>query len=117
MKTKDKTIIMKIKKESDLIVKITEDCSMDEFAKNIFIHRTIAMTLLNIGELSTHLSTEVKNQNKHIPWKKLSDFRNAAAHRYDSLKNEDIWIYAKTEIPPILEKLEQLVRCNLNSTT
>jgi uncharacterized protein with HEPN domain len=82
---------------------------MDEFVKDILIHRTVAMTLLNIGELSTHLSSEVKNQNKHVPWKKLSEFRNAAAHRYDSLKNEDIWIYAKTEIPYILEKLEQIL--------
>jgi uncharacterized protein with HEPN domain len=109
MRDRDKTILAKIKEESKEAINLIGTHDKEEFIKNPYIHRSVALTLINIGELATHLSTEIKNQNNHIPWKDLSSFRNIIAHHYGTLDKKDIWDYAKTEIPPLINQLEQLL--------
>jgi uncharacterized protein with HEPN domain len=109
MKTRDNTIIQKMREESEIVLKITQEYNKEDFLNNLYANRAAAMPLINIGELSIHLTTEFKKQNDRIPLKEITEFRNTMAHHYGTISKEDIWDYAKIKLPLLLEKLTEIL--------
>jgi uncharacterized protein with HEPN domain len=70
------------------------------------------MSILNIGELAKHLPQEYKINHKNIPWKKISDMRNIAAHGYHTMDNEIVWDVVKNHLPGLVLFLQEQVECN-----
>lgn len=69
----------------------------------------IAMCVLQIGELSGHLSEEFKALHNTIPWKQIKAMRNFMAHRYGHLDTEELWNTAKVDIPVLRNYCEDVV--------
>ena len=63
----------------------------------------VTMPILQIGELSNHLSEEFKQQNKQIPWNEMRGIRNLMAHQYHSVDFEIIWDTSRIDIPALRE--------------
>lgn len=60
------------------------------------------MSILQIGELTTHLSEDFKiATNKDIDWRGLKYIRNICAHRYGTVDLKEIWNVAIKDIPKI----------------
>jgi uncharacterized protein with HEPN domain len=57
------------------------------------------MHVVQIGELSVHLTDEFKLNHSEIPWKKIKDMRNFVAHNYDKLDLETLWLTIKEDMP------------------
>ena len=57
------------------------------------------MTVINIGELVKNLSDSVRNEYKTIPWKSIAGFRNIAAHKYQTLKMNDVYKTVVEDFP------------------
>ena len=51
----------------------------------------VCMSLMQIGELSIHLSEEFKKQNPEIPWRQIKGMRNLFAHHYWGLETKELW--------------------------
>ena len=49
---------------------------------NPSIKDALLMQIIQIGELTKHLSTEFKSVNKGVPWSKLLKTRNIGSHDY-----------------------------------
>ena len=106
---KDDQILNKIISEIEFLQKYTKPLSLGLILDDEEKKRTIAMTLLNIGELASNLSKEFKKSNDAIPFREIIGMRNHAAHGYFALHFERIWETIQEDIPELKSKIIQLL--------
>ena len=70
--------------------------------------KSICMSLLQIGELSHHLTTEFTAANSEIPWKRIIGLRNMVVHRYGQLDVETVWATLIEDIPELYRKCKTI---------
>ncbi len=57
-----------------------------------FVYRnSVAMPVLQIGELAKRLSEEYILANKAIPWRAIMGMRDIFAHHYGSVDYQELW--------------------------
>lgn len=59
------------------------------------------MCVVQIGELVSQLSEEVKQQNSAIPWRIIKDTRNFYVHAYGSIDISSVWVTLLNDIPAL----------------
>ena len=65
--------------------------------------RSIAFSILQIGELAGRLSDEYRiATSRRIQWGPIKGMRNLVAHSYGSMSREIIWETATVDIPSLL---------------
>ena len=106
---KDIVIIRKILAEIDYLSKSVQGLNRDSFLKNEDKKRIVSMTLINIGELTRHVSMGLKEQVTDIPFRRLLDLRNIAAHGYHSLKFDHVWYMIESHVPQLKVQLQKLI--------
>ena len=63
----------------------------DEFYHDPKSFDATMMQFILIGEVISRIDTNFKNNNSHIPWQKIKDFRNIVAHDYFGIDADEIW--------------------------
>lgn len=66
------------------------------------------MTLINLGELSKSITDDLKKETGYISWKGISGMRDITAHKYQTLRMEDVWFTVEVEIPKLKNQLKDL---------
>ena len=59
------------------------------------------MCIVQIGELVSQLSDEIKAENRAIPWRVIKDTRNFYVHAYGSIDISSVWNTLTQDIPPL----------------
>lgn len=90
---------------SDLLVGFT----MDAFLADERTKRAVCMTLINIGELVKNLSDPFRAEHADIPWRAISGLRDITAHKYQTLRMEDVWLTATRDIPQLKKQLDTIL--------
>ena len=108
MENKDKQVLIKILAEIDVISSFTENTDFSLFKNDEKTKRAVCMTLINIGELVKTLSEGFKQENNRIPWHAIAGLRDVTAHRYQTLRMEDIWVTVQSDIPSLQTEI-----CNM----
>ena len=67
------------------------------------------MCVVQIGELVSQLSDEVKAQNKAIPWRIIKDTRNFYVHAYGSIDIPSVWDTLVNDIPALKTACEEIL--------
>lgn len=70
--------------------------STDQIFQNAF-----AMCLLQIGELSGHLTEEFKMAHSQQPWRQIKGLRNIIAHHYGAIDAETTWEIIQDDLPSL----------------
>lgn len=71
---------------------------------------SISMSMMQIGELSTHLTDDFKTETtKDIPWGLIKGMRNHYAHGYHFMDNKEIFETAVNDIPEVKRKCEKII--------
>lgn len=93
--------LKKIIKYCDDIDKTNEHFgfSRTELENNDIYLNALAMCVLQIGELTTHLSDAFKERYTEIPWVKIKAMRNVATHRYGEFSISILWETIIGDIP------------------
>lgn len=82
--------------------------SFDIFDTDRDFQRSIAFSILQIGELGGGLSEEFrKATSRRIQWGPMKGMRNMVAHSYGSMSRSIIWETATVDIPALLEFCEE----------
>jgi uncharacterized protein with HEPN domain len=102
----DIIILQKIIKEINFLETSTKNMEFQTFLTTEMTRRAAAMTLINIGELTRHLSEEFKNAAQDIPFKEISALRNVTAHRYEEVRFDYVWDTIKRDIPSLKTKIK-----------
>ena len=105
----NKIVLQKILKEISIVNDMTMRYTREEFLNNDIAQRAIAMTIINIGELTTVFPEDFKEAYSHIPWRKIKGLRNIVAHRYEMIDFEDVWETAITSIPELEKHLRDIL--------
>lgn len=83
------------------------------FDKDGDYQRSIAFSILQIGELGGSLSEDYRKATcNRIQWGPIKGMRNMVAHSYGSMSREIIWETAVMDIPVLLEFCEEQLEEN-----
>ena len=83
--------------------------TLEEFLHDEKLKRAISMTVINIGELVKNVSDNTGKEYMHIPWKAIAGMRDLAAHKYQTLRMEDVYNTICTEFPTLKKQLGELI--------
>ena len=108
MQHRDKIIIQKIISEINVGMQLLGNITQEDFLKDEMLKRAIGMTVINIGELTKNISQETRAEFPFIPWKAISGMRDLAAHKYQTLRMEDVYQTAREDFPQLKEQLENI---------
>jgi uncharacterized protein with HEPN domain len=58
-----------------------------------------------IGESSSHLPLEIKEQYEDVPWSMMKGIRNILTHEYFGIDLEIVWKTVKDDLPILKKRL------------
>jgi uncharacterized protein with HEPN domain len=61
-----------------------------------------------IGEASTKISDNIREQLTEIPWRSIIAMRNMLIHAYDDINLDTLWYTVQNSIPKLIEELEKI---------
>jgi uncharacterized protein with HEPN domain len=70
---------------------------------------SVCMSLLQIGELASHLTAEFTAAHADIPWRNIIGLRNVVVHGYGQLDSETVWSTVTDDIPELYQKCKRIV--------
>ena len=106
---KNAVIAKKILNEIDDISRYTFEMTAEHFYADDKTQKAVAMTLINIGELSKAFSPEFIESNNSIPWKGIQATRNIAAHNYESFDMQVVWKTIQDDLPSLKSVLDSRI--------
>ena len=109
MEHRDRIILQKVLDEIRIAQNMMGNCTPEQFRQNEMLMRAVSMTVINIGELVKNLREETRTANPQIPWKAIAGFRDIAAHKYQTLRMEDVYETVVTDFPVLKEQIEGIL--------
>lgn len=109
MNHRDRQLLQKVISEIDIALSMIGDNSLEAFKSNEMMKRAVCMTVINIGELVKNITGETKKAYKNIPWKEAAGFRDITAHKYQTLKMEDVYQTVTGDFSELRENLKRLL--------
>ena len=82
------------------------------YISDITFRYSCDMCVLQIGELTSHLTEEFKNQHPEIVWHEIKAMRNIHVHDYENVKFDVMWETLTQDIPILKEKLTKIIEEN-----
>ncbi len=109
MRHRDRITLEKIISNIDVAQEFIKDTSQEEFLNSEVLKRASAMTAIQIGELVKNLTMEFRAANPQVAWRDIAGFRDIAAHRYETIRMDDLYIVIKGEFLEIKTQIEKIL--------
>ncbi|MBR0236520.1 MAG: DUF86 domain-containing protein [Thermoguttaceae bacterium] len=109
MQRRDYIVINKILSEIDIAFDMVGDSSLSDFLNNEMLQRAVSMTVINIGELVKTITDETRLEYRNIPWKAIAGMRDIAAHKYQTLRMEDVYNTVMIDLPSLRTQLRDII--------
>ena len=110
MQHRDKVILEKIISEIDIAMNFMAEKEISEFLEDEMVKRAIGMTVINIGELVKNVTDETRTKHKNVPWKQVAGFRDITAHKYQTLRMDDVYMTIKVNFPELRNSLLEILK-------
>ena len=110
MQHRDKIILQKVLSEIEIGAQLLGDASLEDFLQDEMQKRAVSMTVINIGELIKNVSEEMRLSHREVPWKAVAGMRDLAAHKYQTLRMEDVYSTVKTDFPELRRMIDVILR-------
>jgi uncharacterized protein with HEPN domain len=82
----------------------------EQFYTDIKTQDAVSRNFEVIGEATSRLSSDFKNNYNLINWRIVKDFRNKLIHDYFGIDYETVWIISQEELPILKEKLKLILQ-------
>lgn len=79
------------------------------FENDYLFQDACCMCVVQIGELVSQLSEEIKKQNIDIPWRVIKDTRNFYVHAYGSIDVSSVWVTLNQDIPVLSKACQEIL--------
>ena len=112
MKTKNIDVVRHIESYCKDIENTIKRFGKDQnvFEDDVDYRNSICMSLLQIGELTGHLSEEFKEATKEsVYWPAIKGMRNVFAHDYGAIDYNRVWDTVNEDIPLLLEFCQKTI--------
>ena len=110
MQHRDMITIQKVISEMQIGIDMLGTTDLETFLTNEMLKRALGMTAINVGELVKVVTDEVRNKYKEFPWKAVAGTRDITAHRYQTLRMEDVYMTVHEEYPVLMQQLQDILK-------
>lgn len=101
--------IRHIRESVDEIMTYAHGHDFESFSNTPVLQRAVERCLEIIGEASSGVPDEIKQNYPSIPWNKLKGMRNFLAHQYDEVLEKVLWDTISQDIPKLQEQLSVII--------
>ena len=108
MKRDYKLYINDIRDSIKRIEEYLKGVSEEEFRKDVKLQDAVIRRLEIIGEASRNIPRALKEKNKHVPWLKMSQYRDFIVHSYFEASLRRIWVTSTTVLSEIKEAMKKI---------
>ena len=109
MNGRDAQISEKILSEIAVARELLGGISPEQFLTDERTARAVSMTLINIGELVKNISQDLKDAHREIPWRAIAGMRDVTAHKYQTLRKEDVYSTCAQDLPTLEKQILKLL--------
>ena len=109
MKRKSELYLKDILDSINQIKEYTKDQDIEEFKNNRLVIDGSVRNLEIIGEASSQLSSEFKDQYQEIAWQEMIDFRNVVIHKYHQVDVEILWDIIENKLKLLKKDIERIL--------
>ena len=109
MQHRDRMILQKILEVIAETTEILQNVSKEDFLQNKTLKLAMGMSIIRVGELVKNLNFEVRKENPQIPWRDIAGFRDVAAHKYDIIDFQRVYMTVKKEFPELKTQIEKIL--------
>ena len=109
MQHRDRIILQKVIAEIDIGEKLLGNVGADDFCHDEMQKRALSMTVINIDELVKNVSDEMRASHREVPWKAVAGMRDLAAHKYQTLRMEDVYNTVRLDFPQLKAMLSKIL--------
>ena len=109
MQRRDSVILKKILSEIQIAFEMLGDTDLDSFLSDEMLKRAVGMTVINIGELVKNITEDSRRAYPAVPWKAIVGMRDIAAHKYQTLRMEDVYNTVTMDFPELREQLTRIL--------
>lgn len=106
---RDETYLAYMLEAARRIVESVRGISHDEFDANREKRDSVAMQIMNIGEVANRISPDFQRDHPEIPWHRATGMRHRIVHAYMKIDWNIVWDSALTDIPELIRLIEPLV--------
>ena len=110
MKKRDLLFLSHILDACAQIIEYIENINFVTFQKTRLIQSAVIRELEIIGEATKNLTSDIRNNFKDIPWKKITGMRDKLSHGYFTVDLKEVWNTAKKNISPLKMSIEKIIR-------
>lgn len=79
------------------------------FTQDFVYKNAVALCVLQIGELTTHLTDDFKQTYTEIAWTQIKALRNVVAHSYGKIDDESLWETITCDIPKLKDYCSEII--------
>ena len=108
MNNRDRTVVGKVLDEIAIAESLMQNEDLASFLEDEKLKRAVCMTVINIGELVKNLTESFRLIHAQVPWKAIAGFRDIAAHKYQTLRMEDVYATVSDDFPSLRTMLEAI---------
>ena len=101
MPPKNLSVCEKIIEEISVAESFVAGVDFESFASDEMMKRAVSMSVINVGELVKNLDDGFRADHPDVPWKAIAGFRDVAAHKYQTLRMEDVYATVKGDFPEL----------------
>ena len=105
MQRRDTIVLNKILSEIRIAFEMLGDADLESFLSDEMLKRAVGMTVINIGELVKNITEETRLTYSAVPWKAIAGMRDIAAHKYQTLRMEDVYNTVTMDFPNLSEQI------------
>jgi len=111
MKERDRDILEHVVKYCDQIEGTVAmfDETLETLKANHVYRNAVSMCVLQIGELTNHLTAKFRDNHTQIPWNEIKGMRNIAAHQYKKFSMEILHKVITDKVPELRSYCQKLL--------
>lgn len=109
MNHRDIIILQKVLSEVRIASEMIRGYTLDAFLANEMLKRAVCVTVINVGELVKNLTEDCRLTHPEVPWKEIAGFRDVAAHKYQTLRMEDVYETTISDFPSLQQQIAKIL--------
>ena len=109
MKKSDWVRLQHIQQAASELKEIIKNRNREDLDSDRFFMFTVIKLVEIMGEATSKISNEIKDQYSQVPWQKIIRMRNRLIHGYFDINLNIIWQTVTENIPPLLEEITNIL--------
>ncbi len=99
-----------IQKSCVKVLRFTQGLSFEQFKQDDLVYDAVLRNLEIIGEAAKNVTEEIRQKYPVIEWRKITGFRDIAAHQYFSVNDSIVWDIIQNKIPVLSSEVSEMLK-------